>query len=244
MLSHRESRRSAEPDIASVAAAVADRVRARMLMTLLQGDELTASELASHGETSPQAATAHLAKLVTAGLLSVRSSGRSRLFRLANADVAHLLESLAAIAPPLKVVSLTQHSTMTRLREARTCYDHLAGRLGVAVTRGLLNQKAVVLREEAFEITSPGKRFFADLNIDIDSLQTQRRALSRQCMDWTEKVPHLAGSLGASLLSHALNSHWIKRHKEDRSLVLTPLGRDAFAETFAVRFNPEGRIVL
>src|SRR5579862_5417753 len=141
VMSRRFLRPSAEPDVAATAALIGDPVRAAMLYALLDGRELSASELAFRGSASAQAASAHLAKLVAGGLICARSAGRQRLFRLASSSVGHALESLAAIAPPVRVRALDQDVTMHRLRAARSCYDHLAGRLGVDVTERLVEQK-------------------------------------------------------------------------------------------------------
>lgn len=226
------------PNVSAVAALIGDPVRARMLFALLDGGEISASELASRSEASPQSASGHLHKLVSGGLIAARSAGRQRLFRIASAQIANAIEALAAIAPVAPIVSLNQHSAMQRLREARSCYDHFAGRLGVSITDALKHQGALVLRGDEFHLTGKGHQFFAHLGIDIDEIRRQRRNFARACIDWTERRPHLAGSLGAALLQHALESRWVRRHSADRSLRITPEGDRAFRTLFGT--GPSG----
>src|SRR5579863_1897707 len=191
--------RSPEPDVAASAALIGDPGRAAMLLALLDGGELPASELASRARMTPQAATAHLKKLLAGGLLAVRTDGRHRLFRLSSEHVGHALEHLASIAQPREIVALAQQSTIARLREARSCYDHLAGRLGVAITSRLIDLRVLRRGSDEFEVTSNGARFFRALDVDVDELANRRRTLARACLDWTERRYHLAGTLGAAL---------------------------------------------
>jgi hypothetical protein len=206
-----------------------------MLFALLDGRELPASELASRAGASPQSASGHLGKLVAGGLLVATAVGRQRLFRLASPDVAHAIEALATIARPTPVVSLSQTTTMQRLREARSCYDHLAGRLGVAVTDHFVERGTITLSGRAFAITTRGERFFRSLGIDVDSARENRRSFARACIDWSERRPHLAGSLGASVLERFLAAGWIARNAQDRALRVTPEGRVEFERRFRIR---------
>jgi len=230
---------AAGPNVASVASLMADAGRARMLFALLDGREASATSLASVAGVSPQSASAHLHRLVAGGLLEARSAGRQRLFRLASVRVAAAIESLASIAPAAPVTSMSEHSTMERLREARSCYDHLAGRLGVGITDALLAKHAIALRLETFRLTRRGERFFSRLGIDIDAVCAQRRAASRACMDWTERRYHLAGGIGAALLHRVLDEGWLKRSATDRSLRVTATGRTALPRVFGVRLADE-----
>ncbi len=218
------ARRSADPNIAEVAALIGDPGRAAMLLALLDGRDLAASELASVAAMTPQAATAHFKKLVAAGLLVGRSAGRHRFFRIASPEVGHAIETLATIARPARIVALTQSTTFERLREARSCYDHLAGRLGVAVTDGLLERKAISPAGRDFLLTARGRDVFAELGIDVDDVHGERRRFARACMDWTERRPHLAGSLGASLLHLLVRKRWVARNTNDRALRVTSDG--------------------
>lgn len=144
------------------------------------------------------------------------------------------MESLIAIARPRRIVALSQHSAMQRLRAARSCYDHLAGRLGVAVTDRVIRQGAISLSKGSFEMTAGGETFFRKLGVDIDAALTSRRTFARACLDWTERRPHLAGSLGASVLENFLLASWVERNKRDRSLRVTPQGRAGFARVLHV----------
>ena len=229
-------RYAADPNVAAVAALIGDPGRAAMLLALLDGCELPATALACRASVTPQAATAHLKKLVDANLLVVRNSGRHRLFALASSEVGTTLEMLAAIAPNRPIVALSQNSAMARLREARSCYDHLAGRLGVALTDRLIARGMLRLEGASFAVTPRGKRFFSDLDVDLDAWRSARRSFSRACFDWTERRPHLAGSLGASLRALFLARGWVARNSNDRSLKVTSRGQTALLEHFDLHF--------
>ena len=215
------SRYRADPDIAAVAALIAEPVRAAILFALLDGRELPAGELALRAAASPQAASTHLAKLVAGGLILPRPVGRQRLFRLASAEIGVAIEALAAIAPARKVVALGQSASIQHLREARSCYDHLAGKLGVALTQHFLASKAIRLLEGDFVVTRRGEEQFSALGIDIAEARAKRRGFARACMDWTERRPHLAGSLGAAVRERFLAAGWVERNPHDRALRVT-----------------------
>ncbi|MGD0051944.1 MAG: metalloregulator ArsR/SmtB family transcription factor [Vulcanimicrobiaceae bacterium] len=227
---------TAEPDVAEVAALLAEPTRAAILFALLDGRERPASELASRAGASPQAASAHLAKLVGGGLLAVTAAGRQRLFRLASPDVAHAVEALATLAKPAQVVALSQTTTMQRLRAARSCYDHLAGRLGIAVTDHFLERRALRRVGDAFELTRHGATVFRELEIDVERAPTGRRPFARACTDWTERRPHLAGLLGARILHRFVAAGWLARNASDRALRITPEGQRELEQRFRIRF--------
>ena len=216
---------TAEPNVAEIAALLAEPTRAAILFALLDGRERPASELASRAGASPQAARAHLSKLVGGGLLAVTAAGRQRLFRLASPDVAHAIEALATIAKPPQVVALSQTTTIQRLRDARSCYDHLAGRLGIAVTDHFVERRALRLVGDAFELTRHGATLFRELGIDVERAPTVRRPFARACTDWTERRPHLAGLLGERVLNRYVAAGWLKRNASDRALRITPEGQ-------------------
>ncbi|HLJ60779.1 MAG TPA: helix-turn-helix transcriptional regulator [bacterium] len=232
------ARHSPDPNVANVAALIGDRTRAAMLFALLDGGALPASELAYRGAASPQAASAHLRKLVDGRLLAVAPVGRQRLYRLTSRDVARAIEALLLIAPPPRIVALTQHSATQRLRAARVCYDHLAGRLGVAITDALLARRLLRAGGAEFSVTRRGERFFEGLGIDVPALRGRRRPLARPCMDWTERRAHLAGSLGMQLRDCFVANDWVTRHARDRSLTLTERGRRAVARLFGLGAVP------
>ncbi|HUN28835.1 MAG TPA: helix-turn-helix transcriptional regulator [Alphaproteobacteria bacterium] len=227
--------RSAEPDVAEVAALIGDPGRAAMLLALFDGGELTASDLALRGGMTPQAATAHLKKLIVAGLLAGRAQGRHRFFRLTSPDVAHAIEALTAIAKPARITALDQSRSLERMRLARTCYDHLAGRLGVAVTEHLVERGAIEPAGADFLLGRHGRRIFSSLEIDVEAVRAHRRRFARACVDWTERRAHLAGGLGASVLDCFLRNRWVARNATDRALRITPEG----ARQLAARFGFE-----
>jgi len=237
-------------DIASAAALFADPTRARILVALSDGRALPASVLAAEAGVSPQAASTQLARLRSAGLITVEPSGRHRYHRLASEHVAEILEGLARIAPTQPVRSLRQGTRAARIRNARSCYDHLAGRLGVRLMRALLTADALVaddgiadtrrrpddrlaqpLKEHPYRLGDGAPGVFADLGVDLDGLPDRptTRPLLRICMDWSEQEHHLAGGLGAALLTSLLTAGWVLRVPGERALLLTSNGRDALA---------------
>jgi DNA-binding transcriptional ArsR family regulator len=224
-----------DPNIADAAALIGHPTRAAVLIALLDGRALPASALAWRGAASPQAASAHLRKLVDGGLLRVRVSGRHRLYQLATREVARALEALLAIAAQPRIVALSQSLAMQRLRDARVCYDHLAGRLGVAVTDALVARGVVRVVDGEFHLTPKGERFFDGLGVDVAGLRHRRRPLVRTCMDWTERRPHLAGSLGMALQECFVANAWIERRSEDRAVRLTERGRRTMTRVFGMR---------
>lgn len=235
-MASRRAARTAEPNIAAIGALIGDPGRAAMLLALLDGRDLAASELALRAGLSPQAATAHLKKLVASGMLTARDAGRYRFFRLASSEIGHAIETLAAIAPLARVVALDQSVALERMRLARSCYDHVAGRLGVDVTDRLIERGALARRGADFVLGTRGSAVFADLGIDLDEARGQRRAFARVCTDWTERRPHLAGSLGAAVLDRFLSNRWVTRHPQNRSLRITPEGLRELAHRFDLRF--------
>lgn len=221
---------SATPDLAAVAALIADPSRAAMLSVLLGGHALPAGELAQCAKISPQTASTHLAKLVSGGLLSVTQTGRHRYYYLSSKEVAQALESLSVIAPAPRVRSLNQGLEAQAIRHARTCYDHLAGKLGVSLTQALLDRQIVQQYGEAFEVTADGMVWFTKLGIDCAALQKQRRAFAVICIDWSERKPHLAGALGAAMAHQMFQMKWIIRVDTSRAVKVTDLGRRMFGQ--------------
>ncbi|QMU72903.1 helix-turn-helix transcriptional regulator [Streptacidiphilus sp. P02-A3a] len=214
------------PDLAALAGLLADGTRATFCLALLDGRAWTAGELARHAGVAASTATDHLNLLVAGGLLAQERQGRHRYVRLADAETAELIESLAARAPrrPTPTRSLSGSGRDRALARARTCYDHLAGTLGVAVTdamtaRGLLDW------EQGLILTGDGRDWLRELGIVLPP--TGRRPPVRSCLDWTERRPHLAGAVGAALCAHALDSGWITRVGTGRAVALTAPGRRA-----------------
>ncbi|MFI5909009.1 ArsR/SmtB family transcription factor [Dactylosporangium sp. NPDC051541] len=214
-------------DLASLAMLLADETRAAMCLALLDGRAWTAGELAAHAGVARSTATEHLDRLVGGGLLAEERQGRHRYVRLADASVAHLIEDLSARLPPRPPAprNLRQATAAAAMKRARTCYDHLAGELGVAVAdamtaRGLLNQRS------GFALTDAGLAWLtAEAGVDAARLQGRRRPLARGCLDWTERRPHLAGVAGAQLCARFLERRWVVRIGSTRAVKVTPEGR-------------------
>jgi DNA-binding transcriptional ArsR family regulator len=215
-------------DLADVAAALADRTRARMLEELLGGPPLPAGALAARVGVAPSTVSGHLVKLQSAGLVTIEANGRRREARLAGPHVAEALEALSRIAgDTAKPIGLTAVNAKEALREARSCYDHLAGRAGVALADDLLRHGALVERDGVFTVPPEAHAHYRErFGVDPQTLNT-RRPLARACTDWTERRPHLAGALGAALLEAMLEQDWLKRRPDGRALNVTARGRDA-----------------
>jgi DNA-binding transcriptional ArsR family regulator len=211
--------------LADVAALIGEPTRAAMLLALLDGRSLTASELARVANLSAPATSLHLAKLAQGGLVDVRKAGRHRHYRLASSEVARALEALGVLstaAPATRSPSPERRA----LRAARTCYDHLAGVLAIDLAERF--ERARILQVEAddrYAVTGDGARWFREaLDIDVAALAAGRRPVSRRCLDWTERRPHLAGALGAALLDQFLQRRWVARTPDSRALRITSHG--------------------
>ncbi len=212
------------PDLAPVAALIGDPGRANMLAALMAGKALSASELAREAGVTPQTASGHLALLLDGGLVAVRVQGRHRYYRLAGPDVAAALESLMALAARAGHLRTRPGPKDPALRRARVCYDHLAGTLGVRMFDGLLEHGLLADDGGRLAPTAAGRRWFAGLGVDLAGLEAGRRPLCRECLDWSERRGHLAGSLGAALLAAILDQGWAKREAGSRVVAFTAAG--------------------
>jgi DNA-binding transcriptional ArsR family regulator len=202
----------ADRDLAPVAALIGDPTRIAMLAALAEGHALPAGELARRAGVHPATATAHLHQLIAGGLVRVRAQGRHRYHELAGPQVAAVIEALAQLAPQAPVRSLRAHRAAAGLTEARTCYDHLAGRRGVQLRDRLLDVQAIrPLDERDHELTTRGEHLLTELDIDPAALQTTRRVFARCCIDWTTRRPHLAGALPAAITTAFLTRGWLSR---------------------------------
>ena len=208
-------------DLAHVARLIGEPARARMLSRLLEGRALTAGELAREAGITPQTASSHLAQLREGGLVAVEVQGRHHYARLASAQVARALEALSLL-PPARPATV---STPEPLRFARTCYDHLAGRLAVDLADALEQRELLAPTDEAWDVTPAGARYLARLGVDVESAASGRRALARRCLDWSERRPHLAGALGAALAERLFQLKWVARQRDGRGVRLTVEGR-------------------
>ena len=220
------------PSIVGIAALIGDHARAEVLTALLSDRALTATELAAVAGVTKQTISAHLAKLVEAKLVAVESQGRHRYFRLADSDVAQLLESLMGVAFRTGAVRVRASPREPALRKARVCYDHLAGEVGVRIYENLVKRRAVVPGADGLELSAEGRRLFRKLAIDTESLCRQKRAFCRACLDWSERRHHLAGALGAALLARLVELGWAKRARDSRVVSLTPSGQQALYRIF------------
>lgn len=218
--------------VAEIAALIGDPTRANILLALMGGRALTATELAAHAGVTPQTASGHLAKLHALRVLALEKQGRHRYYRLASAEIAEVLEALMAVAAHAAPRLRSPGPKDAALRLARTCYDHAAGRLGVALADALAAQGHVVLEGGAAAVTESGRGFLAGLGIDLGG--SARRPLCRACLDWSERRHHLAGRLGAALLDHALRRGWLRRAADGRALGITPLGRRELPRAFGL----------
>ncbi|WP_203710656.1 ArsR/SmtB family transcription factor [Asanoa siamensis] len=222
-------------DLAAVARLIAEPARAAMLDALLSGEALAAGELARAGQVRPSTASGHLAQLVAGGLVEVAHSGRHRYFRLASPDVAHALEALGAISPPRPVRSLRQSRTDEAMTLARTCYDHLAGVVAVALVDAFVARSLLTAGGDGFTLTPAGAEALADAGIDIADARASRRAFARSCLDFTERRPHLAGALGAAVCAHVLAEGWfVRRAPGHRALRITDEGRRQLAKRWDI----------
>lgn len=232
-----------------IASLIGDPVRGRVLWTLMDGKAYTATELAIRADTSRPNLSMHLKKLSDAGLLNVEIQGRHRYYTFSRPEIAYALEAMANLLPAGERGSSSAvkkaytrpadngspaRSGMPPIAYCRHCYDHLAGRVGVQVTESLLRQKLIVHRGKEFEVTAAGVKWFDTMDIDCAELKKQRRSFSRVCLDWTERKHHLAGSLGAALLSKMLGAHWLKPASDARVFIITGKGQKALSELFRI----------
>ena len=222
------------PNIVGIAALIGDHARAEMLTALMAGQALTATELTEVAGVTKQTVSAHLAKLLDARLLAVERQGRHRYFRLADRDVAQLLESLMGVAFRVGAVRVRTSPREPALRKARVCYDHLAGELGVLVFDSLEQRRFLRLAAEGPRLTARGKEFCREIGIDVGVLARQRRPLCRACLDWSMRRHHLAGAVGAAILSRCLNLGWARRANGSRVVNFSALGEKALRERFSL----------
>ena len=217
------------PNISATAFLIADPSRAAILMTLMDGRALPAGELARASGVTAQTASSHLAKLLDGGLISVETEGRHRYYRLADRHIAQTLEHLATIQPARHSRSVVLGPQHQKLRYCRRCYDHLAGQVGVALTRSLQNHDYLRTAEDKqFIVTRAGAQWFNSLGLDISARIAPRRGLARQCLDWTERTHHLAGPIGIRLMATLCAHDWLRRSSISRVMVVTPKGWSGF----------------
>jgi DNA-binding transcriptional ArsR family regulator len=223
-----------DADVAAAAALIGEPTRAALLLALIEEATLPASELAARGRVAASTASEHLARLVAGGLIVGERQGRHRYYRLADPAVATAVEALSAIAPQKPVRSLREATIGEAVRYARTCYDHLAGRLGVELTSSLERDHVLILEGESYRLGRPARTRLAELGIDLGELVQQRRTLVRPCLDWSERRRHVAGALGAALARRLFELEWLRKRDANRSVEVTPLGRARLLAEFSV----------
>jgi Predicted transcriptional regulators len=223
------------PDIASIAGLIGDRTRATILMCLMAGRSLTATELARASRVTKQTASSHLSKLVDARLVSFERAGRHRYFRLADHDVAAVIENLIGLAHRIRATQVDSGPDDPELRRARVCYDHLAGDLGVLVFDSMLQRNFLRVGEGTVILTPHGERFSGEMEIDLDSLTTRRRPLCLTCLDWSVRRPHLAGALGAAMLDRFYELGWARHRTGSRVVSFSAVGERSLRARFPYR---------
>jgi len=219
--------------LAATAALLGDPARANMLVALMDGRALTAKELAYAARVTPPTASGHLGKLAEAGLLAMQKQGRHHYYRLASPLIGQMLESVMAISGPDTQPRSTWRGGEA-LRTARTCYDHLAGRLGVALADSLCARGHLALSADGGEVTDAGHRFLHEFGTEPAE---GKRVFCRPCLDWSERRPHIAGRLGAALAARCFELGWIARQRDTRAVAITAAGQAGFTARFGVRLD-------
>ena len=229
----------AAANLVEVAALVGDTARATILAALMGGQALTGSELAYLARVSRPTASEHLLKLVEARLVAVTKQGRYRYYRIASPLVARMIESIIAVAA-IEVPARYQPRSIRddALRFARTCYDHLAGQIGVAITDALVANGHIVITEDGGEVTDAGARFLTEFGADLRA--RSKRIFCRPCLDWSERRYHVAGLVGAEIWRRCLGLGWLMRERDSRALRLTAAGKTGLSETFGIDLTSEG----
>ncbi len=223
------------PYIAEAAALIGDPARANMLVALLGGQAMTATELSLKAHVAPSTASGHLAKLIEGKLVAVTASGRQRYYRLGSARIAQVLEELMALAGD----GPARHRPRSRCDEdmarARTCYDHFAGKLGVALADSLAARNEIIMNDEGAVLTEAGRSFLRRLGVSFEPPGRSRRALCRRCFDWSERRWHIGGRVGAAIAERCFEMGWTKRQENSRAITVTASGIRAFDELFGIR---------
>ncbi|GMR68906.1 MULTISPECIES: metalloregulator ArsR/SmtB family transcription factor [Bacillus] len=227
------------PNISYIAKLIAEPTRAIILDCLMNNQALPASELAYMAKVSHPTISSHLSKLVEGNLLTVEQHGRHRYYRLANQEVAEVIEKLGTIAPIAQVRSLNQSNQLKQVRYARTCYDHLAGKLGVEITEKLLASEFIILEEEEYIVTEQGKRWFLNFGINIETAEIKRRVFAKPCLDWSERRYHISGWLGSAIAKLFFEQEWITKTDKTRAVHLTKKGMKLLKDQLGIDMKNE-----
>ncbi|MGZ0039453.1 ArsR/SmtB family transcription factor [Paenibacillus ottowii] len=228
---------STKSNVAMIASLVSEPSRAAILTALLDGRFHTASELAHMAGIKPQTASFHLAKMTEAQVVTVEKQGRHRYYGIQDPEVAQVMESLLSIAPPVPIKSFKQASENEAIRLARTCYDHIAGHLGVQIMSFFIQKGILSEDQDGLHITQQGEIFFADFQINLKNTRQKRRSFSHKCLDWSERRHHLAGALGKALLDRLFELHWIEHLPTTRAIRITAEGKKGFKEVFEIEIS-------
>ncbi|MDA1533318.1 metalloregulator ArsR/SmtB family transcription factor [Bacillus cereus group sp. BY17LC] len=222
------------PNISYIAKLIAEPTRAIILECLMNNQALPASELAYMAKVSHPTISSHLSKLVEGNLLTVEQHGRHRYYRLANQEVAEVLEKLGTIAPTVQVRTLKQSDQLKQVRYARTCYDHLAGRLGVEIAEKLLDRDFIILEEGEYSVTEQGKLWFLNFGINIEEAEIKRRVFAKPCLDWSERRYHISGWLGSAIAKRFFEQEWITKMDKNRAVHLTRKGMKSLKDQLGI----------
>lgn len=221
------------PDVSIVANLIGDPARSNMVMALMSGLSLSAAELAREAGVTPSTATGHLGKLESAGLLTCTKQGRHRYFRISDPDVAHVVEALIAVATRVGHLRTRPGPKDEAMRHARSCYDHLAGRLAVDLFERWVASRVLRWRRELVHLTDKGRQFLTARGVEVDALECNKRPLCRTCIDWSERQHHLGGAIGAEILSRAVGNGWADRQAQSRTISFSALGEKKFVTWYS-----------
>ena len=222
------------PDISHLAALIGDPARANILTALMGGHALTTTELSEEAGVSLPTASQHISKLVEAGFLVARKQGRHKYVSIASAEVAGVIESLMGLAESQGLRRVRPGPRDERLRLARVCYNHLAGERGVQLYDSLTVRGLLGVGATGLELTSKGRRFAIEFGIDVEELSRARAPICRECLDWSERRSHLAGSLGRALFARMEEKDWLRRDTESRAVLFTKKGARNFSDAFPI----------
>ena len=223
-----------EDQFVKTAALIGDATRASILWNLLDGRAFTATELAMAVETSAQNISMHLGKLLDADLICVEKQGRHKYYRFSNKEVAYAVEAMANLIPKPKVSVKKKSEEYPPVKYCRTCYDHLAGKIGVALADSLLAQNILIEKNGIFEISTEGEKWFLNFGINLEDAQKQKRIFLKPCLDWSERRNHIAGSIGSLLLNKMITEDWLRRNKNSRAVTITGKGKKELLKNFKI----------
>jgi DNA-binding transcriptional ArsR family regulator len=222
-----------ENQFTKITSLIGDPVRSKIMWALMDGRAYTATELALFADTTAPNISMHLNKLVKADILNVESQGRHRYYNYSRPEIAYAIEALANLIPAAEEVDKAAAEDKP-IRFCRTCYDHLAGKVGVMLTDGLVDKKFITKINNDFEVSPEGEVYFKTLGIDIAKLKQQKRFFARPCLDWTERRHHLSGALGAALLEQMIAKDWVRKTQNSRAMIVTGKGKKAFFEELRI----------